>query len=125
MTGAPRPPPPLQASVIDAGRGDTVRVRFDDSQLGEVEVPLSAARLPPPSPAEPPAPPAEGDQVDVYSRLKDDAPFGWLPAIVKVGARRTDGRWTPAPCRCWRPAAVGAVVWCPVVSWVFIVKKRL
>ncbi|XP_043229655.1 synaptic functional regulator FMR1-like [Amphibalanus amphitrite] len=72
-----------KASVIDAGRGDTVRVKFDDGQLGEVEVPLSAARLPPPSPADPP-PVAEGDEVEVYSRLKDDAPFGWLPAIVKI-----------------------------------------
>ena len=70
--------------MIDAGRGDTVRVKFDDTQLGEVEVPLSAARLPPPSSADPAPPPAEGEEVEVYSRFKDDAPFGWLPAIVKV-----------------------------------------
>ena len=53
------------------------------AQLGEVDAPLSQVRLP--APDQQGAPPAEGEQVEVYSRLRDDSPLGWHTAVIKVG----------------------------------------
>ena len=71
-------------------------------QLAEADVPFSQARLPPAN--TPLHAPAEGEHVEVYSRIKEDAPLAWLPAVVKIvkgdrcvvefsvpaGERRTD-----------------------------------
>ena len=57
----------------------------DSGQLGEVDAPLAHVRLPAGDQQGPP--PAEGDQVEVYSRLKEDVPLGWHTAVIKVRGR--------------------------------------
>ncbi|XP_037076243.1 synaptic functional regulator FMR1-like [Pollicipes pollicipes] len=71
-----------KASVIDACRPDSVRVKFDDGQLQEMDAPLQHVRLPSAEQSSPP--PAEGDEVEVFARLKEDSPFGWHLAVIKI-----------------------------------------